>query len=174
LQHPPVRAKRAMMTMRPATASDIPLLRELAQRTWRECYPAIISTEQIEFMLGWMYCEEEIARQLAAGVPWEIAEEGGVALGFLSYEMEHDGRVKLHKLYVLPERQRSGFGSQMLAHVMAGARDVGAREVWMQVNKNNTQAIAAYQKVGFHITKEAVFDIGNGFVMDDYLMARTP
>jgi ribosomal protein S18 acetylase RimI-like enzyme len=160
------------MTIRRATEADIPLLGELAQRIWRECYPGIITAEQIEFMLGWMYGEEEIARQLGAGVPWEIAEEGGEAIGFLSYEMEQDGRVKLHKLYVLPERQRSGFGTQMLAHVMARARDLGAREVWMQVNKNNTQAIAAYKKAGFHIAAEAVFDIGHGFVMDDYLMAR--
>ena len=173
LQQRLVRAKRATMTIRPATAADIPLLRELARRTWRECYPAIISVEQIEFMLGWMYGGEEIARQLGAGVPWEIAEEGGEALGFLSYELERDGRVKVHKLYVLPERQRRGFGARMLAHVMARARELGAIEVWMQVNKRNTRAIAAYKKAGFHIAQEAVFDIGHGFVMDDHLMVRS-
>ncbi|MEQ1854606.1 MAG: GNAT family N-acetyltransferase, partial [Chthoniobacteraceae bacterium] len=82
------------MTTRSATEADIPLLRDLAQRIWRECYPGIITPEQIEFMLGWMYGEEEIRRQLAAGIPWEIVEHDGAAIGYLSYQLEPDGRVK--------------------------------------------------------------------------------
>jgi ribosomal protein S18 acetylase RimI-like enzyme len=40
----------------------------------------------------------------------------------------------------------------------------------LQVNKDN-KAVEFYKKVGFHIEKEALFDIGHGFVMDDYIMA---
>jgi GNAT superfamily N-acetyltransferase len=161
------------MQIRPATEGDIPVLRDLAGRIWRECYPGIITPEQIEFMLGWMYSEEKIREELRAGFVWEIAEEDGAAAGFLSFSREDDGRVKLHKMYVLPERQRRGIGQQMLAHVCECARTLGASDVWMQVNKRNERAIAAYLKGGFRIEKEAVFDIGGGFVMDDYLMARS-
>jgi len=161
-----------MTGIRPATAADIPLLRELAQRIWRECYPGIITAEQIEFMLGWMYAAEKIAEELRDGIAWEIVEDTGAAIGFLSFSREDDGRVKLHKMYVLPERQRRGTGQRLLAHVCETARTLGAREVWMQVNKRNTRAIAAYLKAGFRIQSEAVFEIGGGFVMDDYLMAR--
>ena len=94
------------MHIRPATEADVPLLRDLAQRIWRECYPGIITAEQIEFMLGWMYSGEEIRRQLTAGVPWEIAESDGEPVGYLSWQREADGRVKISKLYVLPQRQR--------------------------------------------------------------------
>ena len=160
------------MNIRPATEADIPILRDLAQRIWRACYPGIITVEQIEFMLGWMYSGEEIRRQLAARVPWEIAELDGEPIGYLSWQCEDDGRVKISKLYVLPQHQRRGLGRQMLDHICGSARAVGARTVWMQVNKRNERAIGAYLKAGFHIEKEAVFDIGGGFVMDDYLMAR--
>ena len=160
------------MEIRTATEADIPLLRDLAQRIWRECYPGIITAEQIEFMLGWMYSEEEIRRQLAGKIPWKIAEHDGAAIGYLSYELEPDARVKISKLYVLPAQQRRGHGQRLLAHICEQARSLGAREVWLQVNKRNERAIAAYLKAGFRIEKEAVFDIGGGFVMDDYLMAR--
>lgn len=160
------------MEIRPATEADIPLLRDLAQRIWRECYPGIITAEQIEFMLGWMYSEDEIRRQLAAKIPWEIAEQDGIAMGYLSYQLEPDGRVKISKLYVLPARQRRGLGQQLLAHICGQARKLGASEVWLQVNKRNERAIGAYLKAGFRIEKEAVFEIGNGFVMDDYLLAK--
>jgi ribosomal protein S18 acetylase RimI-like enzyme len=160
------------MEIRPATEADIPLLRDLAHRIWRECYPGIITAEQIEFMLGWMYSEEEIRRQLAAGVPWEIAGLEDTPVGYLSWQREDDGRVKISKLYVLPQHQRRGLGSQMLEHICDISRANGAHAVWLQVNKRNERAIGAYLKAGFHIEKQAVFDIGGGFVMDDYLMVR--
>ena len=160
------------MQIRPATEADIPLLRDLAQRIWRECYPGIITLEQIEFMLGWMYSEAEIRRQIAARVPWEIAELDGEPVGYLSWQREADGRVKISKLYVLPQHQRRGLGRAMLDHISEQARALGAHALWMQVNKRNKHAIGAYLKAGFHIEKEAVFDIGGGFVMDDYLMMR--
>jgi ribosomal protein S18 acetylase RimI-like enzyme len=161
-------------TIRPATKADIPLLRNLAHRIWHECYPGIITAEQIEFMLGWMYSEEEIDRQITAGIPWDLLEKDGAAIGYLSYHLDPDGRVKISKLYVIPEQQRHGHGRLMLEHICARARTLGASEVWLQVNKRNAPAIGAYLKAGFHIAKEAVFGIGHGFVMDDYLMARSP
>jgi ribosomal protein S18 acetylase RimI-like enzyme len=148
------------------------LLRDLARRIWHECYLGIITPEQIEFMLGWMYSEEEIRRQLAAGIPWEVVAHDGAEIGYFSYQLEPDGRVKISKLYVLPGHQRQGHGQRIIDYICKRAHSFGAREVWLQVNKRNEPAVGAYLKAGFHIAKEAVFDIGHGFVMDDYLMAR--
>ncbi len=161
------------MHIRPATTADIPLIRALAHEIWHAHYPSIIPVSQIDFMLGWMYSPEEIERQIETGTRWEIAEENGEPVGFLSYGLENDGRVKLHKLYIAPASQRRGIGRKLLAHVLAAAGVLGGTEVWMQVNKRNTAAIEAYKKAGFHIEKEATFDIGHGYVMDDYLMAKS-
>ena len=49
---------------------------------------------------------------------------------------------------------------------------LGSPRVWLQVNKRNTSAIAFYTAAGFAVFREAMFDIGSGFVMDDYLMAK--
>ena len=48
-----------------------------------------------------------------------------------------------------------------------------AKEVRLQVNKANVRAQRAYERFGFVRIEEAVFDIGGGFVMDDYIMARS-
>ena len=42
----------------------------------------------------------------------------------------------------------------------------------LSVNKHNTRAIAAYRRNGFVIAESVVTDIGGGFVMDDYVMAK--
>ena len=43
----------------------------------------------------------------------------------------------------------------------------------LRVNKNNHQALAAYQKYGFSRASDVIEDIGGGFVMDDYILTKT-
>ena len=44
--------------------------------------------------------------------------------------------------------------------------------LWLQVNKQNTGAVGFYTAAGFEVIREAVFEIGGGFVMDDYVMRK--
>jgi ribosomal protein S18 acetylase RimI-like enzyme len=60
----------------------------------------------------------------------------------------------------------------MLRHVEDRARGLGSRGLWLQVNKRNTGAIGFYRAAGFEVVREAVFEIGGGFVMDDYVIAK--
>jgi ribosomal protein S18 acetylase RimI-like enzyme len=82
------------------------------------------------------------------------------------------GKLKLHKLYLHPAWQRQGFGTCLLKHVESQAKAAGFREVMLGVNKQNHPAIAAYQKNGFIIQQSIITHIGNGFVMDDYIMEK--
>ena len=57
----------------------------MARRIWPAAYRDIISKEQIEFMLGWMYAPETIVRELAeenVRYFWIVAESSNV--GFLA------------------------------------------------------------------------------------------
>jgi ribosomal protein S18 acetylase RimI-like enzyme len=49
---------------------------------------------------------------------------------------------------------------------------LGSRRLWLQVNKKNAAAIRFYQSAGFEVIREAAFDIGGGFVMDDYVIEK--
>lgn len=157
--------------IREATPQDVAQLRELAHNIWHACYQGIISPEQIEYMLGWMYAADEVCRQMENGVIWELIE-ADQPVGFLSWHADPDQRVKLEKLYILPEMQGRGIGQTALRHVLEAANALGCKSVWLQVNKQNRGAITSYRKAGFEVVKEAVFEIGGGFVMDDYLMER--
>jgi len=44
--------------------------------------------------------------------------------------------------------------------------------IMLTVNKNNTNAIRTYEKLGFINVGPVVKDIGNGFIMDDYQMTK--
>ena len=160
-----------MLTFHAATSDDIPALRRLAECIWRESYAGVVSPAQMAYMLEWMYSPATIARELAEGVHWEMARLGGENAGYLSVTVGADGVAKLNKLYLLPALQGKGLGQQMLAHVSAIASARGAREMRLQVNKRNLRAQRAYERFGFTRIEEAVFDIGGGYVMDDYIFA---
>jgi ribosomal protein S18 acetylase RimI-like enzyme len=81
--------------------------------------------------------------------------------------------MKLDKLYVRPDQQRHGYGGMLIAHTCERAKHLGYRTVTLAVNKRNTKAIAAYRKHGFDIRETSVKEIGGGFIMDDYIMAKS-
>lgn len=169
-----------LLTFRRATHVDIESLRALAFAIWREYYPAVISIEQIDYMLARMYDVEVMRGELDRGVAWEVATlvsdpRAGVAepAGFLSYGPLEGGRIRLHKLYLLPRFHGQGFGRQAIEHVKEEAARAGANTIYLQVNKGNARAIEAYHRAGFRTIDEIVVDIGGGFVMDDFFMEIT-
>ncbi|HTH49905.1 MAG TPA: GNAT family N-acetyltransferase [Candidatus Limnocylindria bacterium] len=156
-----------------ATERDIPLLRQLAERIWWAAYTDLLSPEQIGHMLGWMYSEEALTRDLEAGVRYELFNVEGQSVGYLATSFHAATRhVELHKLYLLPELQGRGFGQAMLRHAISDAIAQGAGRLQLRVNRRNHRALRAYGRAGFQITGEVCQDIGGGFVMDDLVMTR--
>jgi diamine N-acetyltransferase len=162
--------QKALVNILPAGPEDVAEIARLAGVVWRADYPGMISGEQIEYMLGRMYDLDVLRDEIANGVTYLRAMEGAELLGFAAYGPAGK-EIKLHKLYVHPERQRRGIGGALLEHV---ERECTGRTLMLTVNKRNHKAIAAYEKHGFVIRDSVVVDIGGGFVMDDYVMEKRP
>lgn len=156
-----------------AALADRDFIRSVSERTWPSTYGHIISQEQIDFMMNWMYSDESLATQMNTGCEFYIAsikkEDGKLdAVGFCSVSPE-EGAHKLNKLYVLPTAQGTGAGKALLNKSIKVAKAAGSTSLFLQVNKLNT-AYTFYLKKGFIKESEFKFDIGNGFYMDDYVM----
>jgi len=158
----------------PLAAADVEALAALAREIWYAHYPAIIGTAQIEYMLGRRYNFETVRAELRQnGLWWDKLMVSAEMAGFASYFLaQTPGEMKLDKLYVHPRYQRSGYGGMMIEHACEVARGQGCSRLALAVNRNNRSAIAAYQKHGFQIADAVVKDIGDGFVMDDYIMVK--
>ena len=168
--------------IRVASLDDLETIRELADRTWRHCYPGIISEAQIDYMLGWMYSPETITAEMVGGSICYLLAEATVPershpspIGFAAYgpsDSEPDTTAFLHKLYVAPEHQSQGIGSALLRHIERALRADGTCSLELRVNRENQNAVRAYEKNGFFRVAEICDEIGGGFVMDDYLMRK--
>lgn len=170
----------------PAGLNDRAFIRSVSERTWPSTYGHIISKEQINFMLDWMYSDVSLEKQMHTGCAFYIAsikKEDGQwdAVGFCSVSPEEEGENnstekvtgskahKLNKLYVLPVAQGTGAGKALLNKSIEVAKAAGSSSIFLQVNKLNT-AYTFYLKHGFIKESEFKFVIGNGFYMDDYVM----
>lgn len=147
---------------------------DLARVVWQATYPALISQAQIDAMLGDRYAAARILSQLDnPDHAWWVALRNQTTVGF-AHAVREGTHCKLDKLYVHPDQQRQGIGATLLHAVLDWAREWRAQRLWLQVNRGNIRAVAAYLKYGFEITESRVFDIGDGFVMDDHVMERSP
>ena len=158
----------------PATAAHLPGIAALADVIWRAHYPGIISTAQIDYMLARMYALETLRAEIQTqGICYDRLLRGNTLIGFAAYGPTDQPIIwKLHKLYLLPDQHGRGLGSRLLQHCESAVRSRGATRLLLNVNKRNARAIAAYRRNGYSIQGSVTLDIGGGFVMDDFVMAK--
>jgi N-acetylglutamate synthase-like GNAT family acetyltransferase len=161
------------MIIRPANTNDIPSIRHIASLTWPVAYASILSPGQMQYMLNSMYSEAVLRGQMTTeGHQFFMAEMDGSAIGFAGCSpVEQPHTWKLHKLYVLPNIQKTGAGKALMEKVLETAKGHGATTLLLNVNRNNP-AYHYYIKNGFSTIETGDFDIGNGFFMNDYVMAK--
>ncbi|MGC2061401.1 MAG: GNAT family N-acetyltransferase [Thermodesulfovibrionales bacterium] len=155
---------------RQAGIENIAEIKALARRIWDEAYGEILSKKQIDYMLQMMYSGEVITEELLNGTVWDLIIANDIPCGYLSYVLAEDNSVKLSKIYIEKDFRRTSIAACSLSRVKHYAVRNGKDYIYLTVNKNNKQAIRAYEKNGFAITAAVVTDIGHGFVMDDFIM----
>ncbi|MES1929336.1 N-acetyltransferase GCN5 [Salinisphaera dokdonensis CL-ES53] len=149
-------------------------LADLARQIWHEHYPGIISTGQIDYMLANGYDLDTLAAEQAAGTRFVLACREQVTLAFaaVSPDIENPTIAWLDKLYVKAEARGQGIASQLMAWALRTATEREANVMKLRVNRDNAGAVEAYRRLGFVVESEHVKPIGNGYVMDDYIMQR--
>jgi GNAT superfamily N-acetyltransferase len=163
-----------MTTIEKTDLQGIPVIQAICLKVWPQTYRDIITPAQIEYMLDRMYSDASMTRQMTElGHRFLIARTDGQPSGFASYSPKdgEEGIYRLHKLYVDLSFQGKGVGKQLIDAIVADVVPKGALELELNVNKNNP-AKDFYARQGFYAFREEVLDIGEGFVMDDYVLRK--
>jgi len=163
-----------MVRIRTATINDIEIIRNIAQDVWWPAYSSILSKEQIAYMLELFYTTEIIGRQIQTGQQeYLLLEADGIPVGFASYAPrdENPGVYKLHKLYCKVQVHGKGYGRQLMHAVEDSVKRKGGVRLELNVNRYNP-AKMFYEKSGYTILYEEDIDIGNNYLMNDYVMGK--
>ena len=160
-----------MMKITKATIENIPLIKEIAEKSWRKHYPGILSNEQIEYMLEQMYSETELQNHFEnPNYHYYLLSEDENLIGIMGFENHYQEKTtKLHRIYLLEEAKGKGVGKFAINFLKNQAKESGDQRIILNVNKQNP-SYYFYVSQGFKVYEEGVFEIGNGYVMDDYLM----
>jgi GNAT superfamily N-acetyltransferase len=162
------------LLIKDATAADIPLIQELTDKIWRPTYQQILTPEQIEYMINLMYSTASLSRQIdELHHHFILLYEGTQAIGFAAYSTtDIAGIYKLHKIYLDGSYQGRGVGKFLINAVIDRVKAAQAHILELDVNRHN-KARFFYEKQGFIVVKEKDTDIGQGYLMNDYVMQKT-
>lgn len=149
----------------------------MAEIVFRHTYRDILSPEQMEYMMGWMYSPDSLRQQLDEGHVYFIAMSDGDPAGYVSVQpdgVSDDGRMLFHlqKIYVLPSEQGRGLGRMLFETALSHIRSLaGSSPAALELNVNrNNPSIGFYRHIGLKILRQGDFHIGSGYYMNDYIM----
>lgn len=149
--------------------TEIEQLSIFAQTIFIDYYTNLIGQEQSEYMADLFLSQTAINQLIKSGAIFRMIYKDSIPVGFCEY-IKQDNRVFLSKLYVKKEYRKLGFGRLLLNDCIAYARSIDIDAIYLTVNKGNINSINVYKHIGFKQIDSVVNDIGNGYVMDDYIM----
>lgn len=159
------------MNIRALKQDELSIVHEIAHATWPDTFKDILSQEQIQYMLNWMYDLKQLENQFNQGHQFYVAELEEMPVGFIGIEPNYPekGITKIHKIYILPNKQGLGIGKKLIEYVKELSIQSEMEGLLLNVNRFN-KAVDFYKAIGFYIVFEENIDIGNGFLMEDYVM----
>lgn len=161
-----------MFTIRKATVADCLLINQLAKEVFPATYRKILSPEQLDYMMEWMYAPSNLRKQMEEeGHVYFIALAEEEPCGYFSVQAQGEDLFHLQKIYVLPSFQGAHCGSFLFRKAIEYIKKVHPGACFMELNVNrDNPAVNFYKRMGMKVVHEGDFAIGNGYYMNDYIM----
>ena len=149
---------------------NIKELANLASLIWHEYWPGRISCEQIDYMVDKFQSEEAITKQIENEnyTYFYLVVDGNIA-GYTGLSKK-ENYLFLSKIYIGKNYRHKGVGTAAFEFIKKFAKENNYKTIKLTVQKDHENSISAYIKWGFKTVDAIVANIGNGFVMDDYVM----
>ena len=150
---------------------QIEVIERLACKIWNEHFIPVIGKAQVDYMLDKYQSRNAITEQIINGYLYYLFGNNNHSIGYMGVLPEGQ-LLFLSKLYIASEERGKGYGRMAIEFLEELAVQKGVSKITLTVNRNNTDTIKVYKRLGFVSQGTIVQDIGNGFVMDDYKMEK--
>jgi diamine N-acetyltransferase len=162
-----------MLHITEAQPNEFNLIQYIVDETWPVTYGEILSKEQVDYMISLFYSLEALNKNVKDGHHFYFVKEDDTALGFIGIEHHYKGNpvTRIHKIYILPETQGKGIGKLLIDKAEALAKENHSEKLSLNVNRFNP-AVGFYEKLGFETVGSEDIEIGNGYLMEDFMMEK--
>lgn len=143
----------------------------MAEEIWHEYYDNLLGSKQVDYMLEKFLSPEALCEQINNGYEYFLMSHEYTFAGFAGVlENKAEKSLFLNKLYIHEEARGKHISTEMLNKFVELCKLRNLDKIWLTCNKGNTHTIDVYKHFGFEIVREECTDIGQGYVMDDYIM----
>lgn len=152
------------------TSADITECAALAAEIWNQHFSAILSQEQIDYMVSKFQSERALRQQIdMKGYSYYFFTVDGCRVGYFGICPQKDKTMFLSKIYMKKAYRGNGYATKGFAFIQELARELGCSKIWLTVNRYNEDSIAVYEHWGMKQSGVHTKEIGQGFIMDDYV-----
>lgn len=146
----------------------------MADTVWHEWFSTLLSPEQIDYMVKKFQSFPAMKKQMTdEGYEYYFLNVNGTNVGYIGIHIEQEHKkLFLSKLYILKPFRGKRYASEAFEFLEGVCQGMQLQLIYLTVNKYNEHSIQVYLKRGFENVKAQITDIGNGFVMDDYVMEK--
>jgi ribosomal protein S18 acetylase RimI-like enzyme len=154
--------------IRQANISDAVSLAKFAEHTFKDAFVYDNLASNID-----MYCQQNFSSQiqqqeiLNSNVVTFLAEVDQALVGFAQMKLESSvdcvnasRPAELYRLYVATNQHGTGIAHKIIQEVLCRASEANSDRLWLGVWEDNPKAIAFYQKYGFKMVGEHIFNLG--------------
>lgn len=165
------------VTVRPATAGDVPAIQRIAHDGWRAAYGDFLSDDALEHVREtWHTAErrrsaverEDVAFFVACEQTGDDSDADERVVGYASGGLPDDAEhAVVGTLYVDPDRWGEGYGTTVFERVLDALRERGASRVEIAVFAANAVGRSFYESREFAVvdeTEESIADETVGVV----------
>lgn len=155
------------------SADEIEVTATIAKEIWNQHFTPLIGIDQVNYMLDNFQSIGAITKQIRnEGYSYFLVLDQKVPIGYFAFYLKEDF-LYISKLYLKKSARGKGYSRIILSFIENKASSNGAKFIKLNVFKGNDHTISVYKRMGFEVIDQPQIDIGNGFILDDYVMRKS-
>ena len=161
--------------IRPATAADVPRMKELGVLGWETTYQTFVSpANRAMYLAGPFWSLDRLSAIVADPASLTLVAEDtqNYVVGFQTVEPVADAVVEITRLYIDPAARGGGIGGVLVDAGLAWARERGVISMLVNVFADNQAGRRFYERAGFTLTRLEPYVIGDQIVGDAWYLRR--
>jgi ribosomal protein S18 acetylase RimI-like enzyme len=152
--------------VRRATVADAAAVAALGARTFIDTFAAQNRAEDVAAYVAQSYGAAQQTREIESGVTLLVGDGALIALAQIHRSESPFGDVELGRFYVDRAHHGRGVARPLMDAVLAAARQLGGRKLWLSVWERNARGIRFYEKCGFVDEGTQPFLVGSDLQTD--------
>lgn len=166
-----------LLQIRQCGHADVEALRTIGERTFRETFGALNSEDDMERYISGTFSAERLEDEVGnKNSIFFLLEQDGLPAAYMKVNFDaaqtekgFSNSIEIQRIYVLDGLKGKGIGRLLVQKAVELGRSMKLDFVWLGVWEENIDAQRFYEKIGFKITGEHIFQLGKAR-QKDYLM----